>query len=99
MKRREFIGLVGGATVWPLAAHAQQAERVRRVGILLPGARDGPFRTFAVLSQALAEHGWHDGRNIKLEYRWADADLSRMQVLAKELVALDPDLIVASSCE
>jgi putative ABC transport system substrate-binding protein len=98
MKRREFITLLGGATVaWPLAARAQQGERVRLVGALT-GVPDEPIARAraAVFTEELEKLGWIDGRNIRIDYRWGrgDADIIRRQ--AMELVALAPDVILAT---
>ncbi|MGB6587131.1 MAG: ABC transporter substrate-binding protein, partial [Pseudolabrys sp.] len=86
MKRRKFIALIGGAVAMPLAVQAQQNERIRRVGVLLPFAKDGPesARVEAFL-QELQRLGWTDGRNLQIEYRWETSDL---QKAAMELVAL-----------
>jgi len=91
LKRREFITLLGGAVVWPLAAHARQPERMRRVGVLMNTAADDPegqARVTAFLD-GMAQLGWIDGRNMRIDTRWAadDADLYRRY--APELVALD----------
>src|SRR5262249_22317800 len=100
MKRREFITLLGGAAsaVWPLAARAQQAERVRRIGLFMGTAddREGQARVTA-LKQRLQELGWTDGRNIQIETRFGGADAGRIRAHAAELVALAPDVIVANS--
>ena len=100
MKRRAFITLLGGAAVgWPLAARAQQAERVRRIGLLQGLAESDPeaqARTVA-FRQALDVLGWIEGRNIRLDYRFAGGDSSRVQTYAAELVNSAPDLIVAHS--
>jgi putative tryptophan/tyrosine transport system substrate-binding protein len=95
MRRREFISLLGGAAVWPLAARAQQAERVRRIGLLMGTAddREGQARVTA-LKQGLQELGWTDGRNIQIETRFGGADAGRIRAHAAELVALAPDVIV-----
>jgi putative ABC transport system substrate-binding protein len=100
VKRREFITLLGGAAAaWPLAARGQQAERVRRVGVLMAVAEsDADVRSgVALFQQRLQELGWNDGRNIRIDYRWGDADADRIQALAKELVDLQPDVLVAHS--
>ena len=97
MKRREFITLLGGAAVWPLAAHAQQGERMRRIGVLMPSAADDPefqARITAFL-QGLAQLGWLDGRNVRIDTRWGVADADRIRKYAAELVALAPDVILA----
>ena len=97
MKRREFITLLGGAAAWPLAASAQQGERVRRIGVLIGFDENDPevkLRQSAFM-QALADLGWNDGRNIRVDLRWAGGDTNRMQALAQELVGLQPDIILA----
>jgi putative ABC transport system substrate-binding protein len=100
--RREFITLLGGAAVaWPLAARAQQADRVRRVGVLMSLAADDPegqARLTAFL-QGLQELGWTDGRNVRIDYRWAGADADRSRRYAVELVALAPDVILANGSQ
>jgi putative ABC transport system substrate-binding protein len=97
--RREFIMLLGGAAaVWPLAARAQQGERVRRIGVLMHLAADDPegqARIGAFL-QGLQEWGWAVGRNARIEYRWAAGDVERIRKYAAELVALGPDVILAA---
>jgi ABC-type uncharacterized transport system substrate-binding protein len=99
MRRREFITLiVGAAAAWPLAARAQQPERVRRIGVLVGFAADDPAAQRRVLAfaQALAQLGWTDGRNARIEIRWSAGDPERIRRYAAELVALAPDVIVAS---
>jgi putative tryptophan/tyrosine transport system substrate-binding protein len=100
MRRREFITLFGGAAAWPLAARAQQ-ERMRRIGVLMPFAADnldlGQAR-FAALREGLEKLGWTEGRNIRIDTRWTTTgDVESMQRFAKELVALQPDLILTQS--
>ena len=99
MRRREFISLIGGvAATWPLAARAQQAERMRRIGVLHSGAADDPHiqaRNTAFL-QALQQLGWTEGRNIRLDIRWAAADAERIRKYVAELVAFAPDVILAT---
>ena len=100
MKRREFITLLGGAAAgWPLAARAQQSGRVRRIGMLVGGAKDDPqiVAGLAAFKTGLQELGWIDGRNIHIDYRFAAADIDRMQTFAKELVVLQPDLLVGQT--
>jgi putative tryptophan/tyrosine transport system substrate-binding protein len=100
MKRREFITLLGGATVgWPLAARAQQTERMRRVGVLMsPREDDLEAQTRAsLLRNGLGELGWTEGRNIHIDYRWAGGDAARARAYAAELVRLTPDVIIANS--
>ena len=99
MKRREFITLVGGAAVaWPIAARAQQPERMRRIGILLPAAADdAEYQTrVGVFQQALALLGWTIGRNMRIDTRWATANAAEIRRHAAELAALAPDVILAS---
>jgi putative tryptophan/tyrosine transport system substrate-binding protein len=97
LKRREFIALLGGAAVaWPLAARAQQPERIRRIIVLMGIANDAEAQARAVaLRQALQVLGWTIGRNIQIDYSFADGDTERMRVYAKEVVASGPDLILA----
>jgi putative ABC transport system substrate-binding protein len=98
MQRREFITLLGGATVgWPLAARAQQGERLRRIGVLMGFAEDDPETIVRVAKfrQELERLGWSEGRNVRIDYRFTAARADQFQVLAKELVALQPDVILA----
>jgi ABC-type uncharacterized transport system substrate-binding protein len=100
MRRREFIKLIGGAAaVWPLAARAQQGERIRRIGIMMNAAADDPEpqRNFAVFRQALQELGWFEGRNVQFDVRWAGGSAEEYRRYAPELVALAPDVIVAAA--
>ena len=98
MKRREFITLLGGAAAWPLAAHAQQPERMRRVGVLTPFAADDPesMARIAAFLQGLSELGWAVGRNLRIDYRWSAGDPDRTRKDATELLALAPDVILAT---
>src|SRR6516165_1080011 len=98
MNRREFITLLGGAAAWPLAAHAQQPERMRRIGVLMGAAddREGQARVTA-LKQGLQELGWTDGRNIQIETRFAGADGDRIRAHVADLVSLAPDVIVGQT--
>jgi ABC-type uncharacterized transport system substrate-binding protein len=99
IERRQFITLLGGAAVaWPLAARAQQGERVRRIGVLMSLAADdkqGQARLAAFL-QGLQELGWTDGRNVRIDVRWGTGDAGRNRRHAIELVELAPDVILAS---
>src|SRR6266566_1291033 len=97
IERRKFLATLGSAAAWPLAARAQQAERVRRIGLLMGTAddREGQARVTA-LKQGLQELGWTDGRNIQIETRLGGADAGRIRAHAAELVALAPDVIVAN---
>jgi ABC-type uncharacterized transport system substrate-binding protein len=99
VKRRDFIALLGGAAAWPVAARAQQGERMRRVGVLMNTSADDPNTPtyVAALSQGLQELGWLVGRNLQIDYRWVAGDSSRAGRYAAELVALAPDVILASS--
>jgi putative ABC transport system substrate-binding protein len=98
MRRREFIaGLGSAAAAWPVLGAAQQADRVRRLGVLLPGDENDPLVAKSRLSaftQALAGSGWTDGRNVRIELRWAGGDINRIRALAQELVRLQPDAIL-----
>jgi putative ABC transport system substrate-binding protein len=99
MNRREFITLVGGAAAWPLAARGQQAQRMRRIGVLAPYDESDPVMKprVSAFTQALARFGWTDGRNLRIDLRWAGGDINRIRALAQELVGLQPDSIVTSS--
>lgn len=100
MRRRDFISLVGSAAAaWPLAARAQQADRVRRIGVLMPFAATDPAGKLelAGFARQLQDLGWTDGGNLRITYRWSAGDPERMQALAKELTALQPDVIFARS--
>ena len=101
MKRREFITLLGSAAaVWPIAARAQQSERVRRVGVLMSAAandREAPARIASFLG-GLQQLGWIEGRNIRIDIRWAAGDLDfNSKKYAAELVALAPDVLLATA--
>jgi ABC-type uncharacterized transport system substrate-binding protein len=98
MRRREFIAALGAAAAWPLAARAQQTERVRRIGILINFAVDDPAarsRLEAFLD-GLHSLGWIDGRNVQIDLRWGAGDVDRVRVYAAELVSLRPDVIFAN---
>ena len=99
IRRREFIAGLGGAAAWPLAVRAQQGERVRRIGVLVPGDENDPLWTprLSAFMQALADLGWTDGRNVRMDVRWGGGDTDRMRALAQELVGLQPDIILAAS--
>jgi putative ABC transport system substrate-binding protein len=98
MRRREFIGLVGSAATLPLAARAQQPDRVRRVGALYSLAEDDPESALrrAAFEQALKELGWTDGGNLRIDYRWTKNDPELIRKFATELAALAPDVILTS---
>ena len=97
MKRREFILLLGGAAAWPLAARAQQRQRMRRVGVFTPGTADDPEHKTrdAAFLQGLGELGWIVGRNLRIDYRWGAGDYERFRAMAAELIELNPDVILA----
>jgi putative tryptophan/tyrosine transport system substrate-binding protein len=100
MRRREFITLLGGtAAAWPLAARAQQVERMRRIGVLMPFAADDPEAKarLAAFYQGLQQLGWTDGRNVRIDVRWGSGEPERIRRYATELVALAPDVILAST--
>src|SRR5215831_1668989 len=99
IRRREFMVALGwAAATWSLAARAQQGERIRRIGILVPAAADdaGFQAPFGAFLQALALLGWSIGRNVRIDTRWATANAAEIRRHAAELVALAPDVIVAS---
>jgi putative tryptophan/tyrosine transport system substrate-binding protein len=99
MKRREFMTLVGGAAVaWPLAARAQQRERMRGIGVLMPMGADSPVgqARLAAFLQELQQFGWAVGRNLRIDLRWAGGEVDRNRQYAAELVELAPDAILAA---
>jgi putative tryptophan/tyrosine transport system substrate-binding protein len=97
MRRREFIAGLGGAAMWPLTTRAQQADRVRRVGVLLNfDENDSEAQAhLSTFTEGLAELGWTDGRNIRMDVRWGAGNVDRMRMFAKELVDLQPDVILS----
>jgi putative tryptophan/tyrosine transport system substrate-binding protein len=99
MKRRAFITLLGGAATWPLAVRAQQADRMRRIGVLMGWSESDPqFRSWIdAFVEGLAKLGWADGRNVQINVRWAGGDVGRMRAFAKELVELQPDVILGGT--
>jgi putative tryptophan/tyrosine transport system substrate-binding protein len=99
MKRRQFIAGLGVAAAWPLAARAQQGDRIRRIGVLMGLDENDPEqkRRFSAFTQALADLGWTDGRNVRIDLRWGSGDANRIRALARELVGLQPDIILAAS--
>jgi putative ABC transport system substrate-binding protein len=96
MRRREFIAGLGSTAAWPLVARAQQGDRVRRIGVLNPGDENDPVAksNVSAFTQALAGLGWTDGRNMRLDIRWYGNDINQARALARELVGLQPDIIV-----
>src|SRR5215472_840555 len=99
MKRRDFITLLGGAVALPVAARAQQGERMRRIGVLLSTHEGDPARRAQLTAfvQRLTELGWADGRNVHLEVRWTAGSVDAARKYAAELVALAPDIIVTDT--
>src|SRR6516165_3073092 len=98
LRRREFIAGLGGAAAWPLAARAQRAEPVRRVGVLTGAAKDSPIQSqVAAFRERLAMLGWVEGGNLRMDYRFGGGDPDRLAAYAEELVNLRPDLIFALS--
>ena len=97
MNRRAFISLLSGAAAWPLAAHAQQRERMRRIGVLMNRAADDPEgqTRLAAFLQGLQEAGWTVGGNARIDVRWGAGDAGRHRTFARELIALAPDVITA----
>jgi putative ABC transport system substrate-binding protein len=98
VRRREIITLLGGAAAWPVAARAQQPERMRRIGVLMSIAADNPVAPsrIAAFAQGLQAHGWTVGSNVRIDYRWATGNADRVRYAA-ELVALAPDVILATA--
>ena len=96
LRRREFIAGLGSAAVWPLAANAQQDARVRRIGVLLPWDENDPVAKplVSALIRSLADLGWTDGRNVRMDLRWGGGDANRIRRFAQELVGLRPDIIL-----
>src|SRR5262245_42470164 len=97
MRRREFITLLGGAVAWPVAARAQEAGRVRRIGVLTAASENDSERQAFVTAfrEELQKLGWTDGRKVQFDIRWAAADEALLHRFAKELVALQPDLVLS----
>ena len=96
MQRRDFIGLIAGATAWPLAARAQQPDRVARLGVLMTSRVNAQSRMDAI-QVGLQKLGWIEGRNLRIEYRWAVGDIAEMRAFAKELVNTQPDILIVHS--
>ena len=101
MRRREFIAGLGSAAAWPVAARAQQPDRVRRIGVLLSGSENDAQlqRAIATFARQLVKSGWTDGRNVGIAYRWAGGDANRIRNNVSELVRQVPDVIVAVGSE
>jgi putative ABC transport system substrate-binding protein len=99
IRRRSFLTLLAGAAAWPLGARAQQSERIRRIGVLMNLAADdseGQARIMAFV-RGLQQSGWTNGHNARIDIRWAPGDAARFQRAAEELLALAPDVILASA--
>ena len=98
MRRREFIAGLGSAAAWPLTARAQQGVRVRRIGVLMGGDENDPVQKtyISAFTQALADLGWNDGRNVRIDLRWGGGDANRIRALAQELVGMQPDIILVA---
>jgi len=97
----EFIAGLGSAAAWPLAARAQQGDRVRRIGMLIPFDENEPVQKtrLSAFTQALADLGWIDGRNVRMDVRWYGdgSDINQIRALAQELVGLQPDVILTGT--
>jgi putative ABC transport system substrate-binding protein len=98
MRRREFIAAIGSVAAWPVVARAQQGDRVRRIGVLQGGGENDPAqkRRLTAFTQALADLGWIDGSNVRMDVRWIGGDINRSRALAQELVGLQPDIILTN---
>ena len=99
MRRRQFLSLIAGTTMWSIAARAQQTDRVRRIGVLMvnaEGSEDGRSR-IAAFERSLKKLGWTVGRNLRIDYRWDAVDADKVAVGSSELLALKPDLVLAST--
>ena len=94
IRRRKFITLLSGAAAWPLAARAQQPTGIRRLGVLLNLSENDveAQRLVTAFREGLAQLGWTDGRNLRIDYRWASGDVGRIRTFAKELVEMSPDI-------
>jgi putative ABC transport system substrate-binding protein len=99
MRRRQFIAGLAGAAAWPVVARAQQPNRMRRVAVLMAlGENEAASKAFlSALTQGLSELGWSDGHNLRMDVRWAASNVDRMRILAKEVVDLQPDVILTDA--
>src|SRR5262249_35177546 len=99
LNRRKLIAALGGAAVWPLAVHAQQPTRMRRIGVLmnLPSNDTEEQARLAAFHQGLQQFGWTVGKNVQIDYRWGAGDAGAFHRYAEELLALAPDVILASA--
>src|SRR5450631_4767068 len=98
MKRRAFIGLIGGAAAWPLAGRAQKRDQMKRIGVLFSAAEGNPqsVKDLAAFKSGLQALGWNEGANLQIDYRWGDGDPSRARSSAMELVSISPAVIMAT---
>ena len=98
MRRRDFIAGLGSAAAWPLVARAQQRDRVRRIGVLMGLDENDPEGKprLSAFTQALADLGWTEGHNMRMDLRWGRGDINRIRALAQELVGLQPDIILTN---
>jgi putative tryptophan/tyrosine transport system substrate-binding protein len=95
MSRREFFGILVGATIWPVLVSAQQVNQMRRIGVLFTGIHNAIYDQFiSALTKSLLELGWTAGKNIQIDYRWSGTDIAQGQVVANELLSLKPDVIL-----
>ena len=99
MRRREFIAGLGSAAAWPVLAHAQQGDPIRRIGVLITGDENDPQAKarISAFTQALAELGWTDGRNVRMDLHWDGGDINRIRAFAQELGGLQPDIILTTT--
>ena len=99
MKRREFIAGLGSTAAWPVVVRAQQGDRLRRIGVLMGGNENDPEpkARLSAFTQGLADLGWTDGRNVRMDLRWGGGDTNRIRAFAQEVVGLQPDIIVTTS--
>jgi putative tryptophan/tyrosine transport system substrate-binding protein len=99
VRRRTFIVGLGGAAAWPLVVRAQQGDHMRRIGVLMGNDENDPVAKahLSAFTQALADLGWTDGRNVRMDFRWTGGDINRIQAFAQELVGLQPDIILVNS--
>src|SRR6516162_6523286 len=98
MRRREFIAGLGSAAAWPVVGRAQQPDRMRRIGVLMAWDETDPLwkARVSAFTQVLADLGWTDGRNVRMDLRWGGGDINQIRAFARELVGLQPDIIVAT---
>jgi len=99
MRRREFIAGLGSAAAWPVMARGQQGDRVRRIGVLMPLDQNDPEgkARLSAFTQGLADLGWTDGRNVRMDVHWAGDNADQNQVFAKELVSVQADVILVNT--